>query len=217
MKLSTIISQARSGELKSLSSKDKTDEVIVNYINLALIALYSRFTLRTEEAVIALTDVKTLYRLDGMDEEVTVNGAPIEDDNVLKILSAFDERGEISINDENNPLSIYTPSYNTLQVPHPETGAYIAVIYKAGPNLITYVDDGSGNATEATVQLPMHLLEPLLHYVGYRAHGSGTGDIDNESNSHLSRYVASCNNVESLGLIPTDSVDMDNSRKGFQL
>ena len=61
MKLSTIISQARSGELKSLSSKDKTDEVIVNYINLALIALYSRFTLRTEEAIVALADGKTLY------------------------------------------------------------------------------------------------------------------------------------------------------------
>ena len=217
MKLSTIISQARSGELKSLSSKDKTDEVIVNYINLALIALYSRFTLRTEEAIVALADGKTLYKLDGTDTAVTVEGAPIEDDNVLKILSAFDERGEIHINDESSSLSIYTPSYNTLQVPYPETGAYIAVIYKAGPNLITYIDDGSGNATESIVQLPMHLLEPLLHYVGYRAHGSGTGDIDNESNSHLSRYVASCNNVEALGLIPTDSVDMDNSRKGFSL
>jgi hypothetical protein len=217
MRLSTIISQARSGELKSLSSKDKTDEVIVNYINLALIALYSRFTLRTEEAIVALADGKTLYRLDGTDAAVTANGAAIEGDNVLKLLSAFDERGEIPINDENNSFSIYTPSYNTIQVPQAQTGAYIAVIYKAGPELITYVDDGSGNAAEATVQLPMHLLEPLLHYVGYRAHGSGTGDIDNESNSHLSRYVASCNNVEALGLIPTDSVDMDNSRKGFQL
>ena len=54
MLLTTILSQARSAELKPLSEKDKTDEVVIGYLNLALVALYSRFFIKTQEALIVL-------------------------------------------------------------------------------------------------------------------------------------------------------------------
>ena len=44
MKLSQIIKQARYGELANMSEEAKSDTVIVNYINIALVALYSRFS-----------------------------------------------------------------------------------------------------------------------------------------------------------------------------
>lgn len=58
MRLSKIITSARNRELRQLSAKDKTDEIIVGYINLAILALYSRFQLRTEEVVLKLKEWK---------------------------------------------------------------------------------------------------------------------------------------------------------------
>ena len=40
MRLKMIIANARNRELKNLSPKDKTDEVIVSYINIAMMELY---------------------------------------------------------------------------------------------------------------------------------------------------------------------------------
>jgi len=208
MKLSLIISQARSGELKSLSIKDKTDAVIVNYVNLALVALYGRFSLSSKEAIITLQDGKGLYKLDGTDADVEVDGATISEDDVIKILNAFNEDGEVGINNEYDDYGIYTPSYDSVQIPSAVSGNYISIIYKANPVLIEY-EEGVTDPTTVNVRLPMSLLEPLLHYVGYRAHGSVDGNIDSENNTHLMRYEASCNKVEQLGLVPSDSLEID--------
>lgn len=219
MKLSLILSQARKGELKSLSTKDKTDDVIVDYINLALIALYSRFQLKTEEAIISLqtSPPKTIYTLSSTDPSVRVNGAPMVDDNVMVILEAFNEDGtKCPINDDKNPYSISTTSYNQLQIPLLGSFTYISIIYKTNPNLIVFVDDGNGNATEANVEIPIQLLEPMLHYVGYRAHGSLDGSLTTENNSHYMRYKASCEALESMGVLTSDDVSSQSiAWKGF--
>ena len=55
MRLKMIIANARNRELKNLSPKDKTDEVIVSYINIAMMELYSIFQLRSDELVLNLT------------------------------------------------------------------------------------------------------------------------------------------------------------------
>ena len=214
MKLSTIIRQATSGELKNLAVSNEED-VIVDYINLAMIALYARFPLKIEEAMLNLQTAKTLYRLDGTDSDVEVEGAPIEEDNVLAVLDAFDESGRISINDEDDDLSIFTASYNTIQVPISLAGAYISVIYQAAPEEVVYVDSGDGSATDTDVPLPKQLLEPLLHYIGYRAHGAVEGNVQAENNTHLMRFEASCARAEALGMVPADSYNRKNSVKGF--
>ena len=120
VKLSTIISMARAGELKSLSAKDKTDDVVINYINLALIALYGRFQLSTAEAIITLRhDIpKTIYTLDSSDPDVVVENQPMRDDEFMSVLSVWNEDGtRAGLNDEKDPFSIYTISYKQLQIP----------------------------------------------------------------------------------------------------
>jgi len=204
-----IISQARNGELKSLSAKDKTDEVIVDYVNIGLIALYNRFMLKSVEVIVALQDLKMTYKLDGTDNDVTVNGLPVEEGTLIKLLGAFNEAGAVSINNEYDEYSVFTPSYDSIQVPFAISGDYLSLVYKVFPDLVSYNDDGNGNAEDTDVRLPLTLLEPLLHYIGYRAHGSLDGNINAESNTHLMRFEASCKRVEELGVVPTDSVEMD--------
>ena len=219
MKLSFILSQARSGELAALSKVDKTDEKIIEYINLGLIALYTRFQLVTEEAIISLhaTPAKTIYTLDSTDPDVRVNGAAMPADDCMVILEAYGEGGSrIPINDDTNPLSLFTVAYNKLQIPLLEDNTYISIIYKKNPTMVQFVDAGQGAATEADVALPTVLLEPLLHYIGYRAHGSVNGSIQAENSTHYTRYEASCSKVLEMGGLPVD----DNSttalyRKGF--
>lgn len=218
MKLSFILAQARSGELKSLSPKDKTDEVIVDYINLALIALYSKFQLKTEEAIIALqtNPPKTLYTLDGTDSSVTVGGSPMEEDDLMSIICAYNEAGtKCPINDEKDEYSIHTVSYNQIQVPLLSTNTYISVIYRKNPKLIVHEEAG-GETVDKQVEIPMQLLEPMLHYIGYRAHGSLDGSLTTENNSHYMRYKASCEECLKMGVLTPDDVSSPSiQQKGF--
>ena len=208
MKLSFILNQARNGELKSLSTKDKTDEVIVGYINLALVALYSRFQLKTEEAIITLetNPARTVYTLDSTDTAVRVNGASMPNDDVMSIIDAFDESGRhVAINDEKDPFSIYTVSYNQVQIPLVNEGTYISIIYRKNPTLVTYTE--TNNVTdEKVVELPLQLLEPMLHYIGYRAHGAVDGKLNTENNTHYMRFEKSCERAQELGVLTADDV-----------
>ena len=216
MKLSFLLEQARNGELAVFSDKDKTDDKIVGYINLALIALYSRFQLATEEAVIRLRpDIpKTIYTMDSTDADVRVGGQAMQDDQFMSIVSAYNEDGsEIVVNDEKSPYSIFTVSYNQVQVPLLAESTYVSVIYRCNPSLLAPVYDSAGNAIDTDIRLPMQLLEPLLHYVGYRAHGSIDGKLTTENNSHYARYDAACKRVEDLGLLTSDDTSHDSVQK----
>ena len=215
MRLKSIINNARNRELKQLSAKDKTDEVIVSYINLALIALYSRFQLKTEEIVLRLRSGKTDYKIDGTDTDVYRGNTVYTGNDVMSIIKAFNEEQEITINKENDPLSIYTISYDTVQVPYATTGDSIALIYRATPTEIEFVDDGGGNAVDTDVKLPIHMMEALLAHIGYSAYSSIDIAQQTETNLHMVRFDKACNMLEMLGLVPQDTLSFDLDRKGL--
>lgn len=210
MKLSFILEQARSGELDALSTKDKTDKKIINYLNLALIALYNRFVLSTEEAIIELDTItpRTLYRLDGTDPNVTVNGMPMEPDDFKAIIGAFNEDGSvINVNDEHDPYSIFTVAYNQVQVPLLANNSYISIIYSRNPKLVSYIKTPCGETADVDVELPMQLLEAALHYIGYRAHGAVNGEINAENSTHYTRFLRACEEAERLGVVTADDTE----------
>ena len=215
MRLSKIITSARNRELRQLSAKDKTDEIIVGYINLAMLALYSRFQLRTEEVVLNLKSGKTVYRLDGTDPDVYKDGHMLVDSDVMAIIKAFDEEKELNINKDSDPLSIFTIAYDTVQVPFATTGEHIGLIYRASPREVEYEADVDGNAVDSDVKIPPQMLEAVLHHVGYSAHGSIDGGAQQEAATHLTMFERACDRLEMLGLIPQDTIDMDIDRKGF--
>ncbi len=177
-----IIDIAKYGELRQLSMKDDA-EAMMSYISLGVNEIYKRFPINTQEQMVDLVTNTTTYRL-----------AP----DCMYVLAAYDEDGvELSINDETDEFSILTPSFNTIQVPTPETGLSISIIYAASHPKITSVNDG--------VNLPPQFLEALLHYIGYRAHGSMDGLINTENNTHYMRFEASCSKIKTLGLITHDN------------
>lgn len=217
MRLKRIIANARNRELKNLSPKDKTDEVIVNYINIALVELYSIFQLRTDELVLNLKTGKTVYKLDGTDPDVYKEGVLYRSNDFMTVVNAFDENGEISINNSNDSLSVFTVAYNKIQVPYATTGEHIALVYRTAPTEVVFVDDGSGNAEDVEVELPIHMMEALLSHIGYSAYSSIDADQEIETDKHMQRFDRACQRLESYGLVPQDALDLNIDRKGFMV
>ena len=217
MRLKRIIANARNRELKNLSPKDKTDEVIVNYINIALVELYSIFQLRTDELVLNLKTGKTVYKLDGTDPDVYKEGVLYRSNDFMTVVNAYDENGEISINNNNDSLSVFTVAYNKIQVPYATTGEHIALVYRTAPTEVVFVDDGSGNAVDAEVELPIHMMEALLSHIGYSAYSSIDTMQEVETDKHMQRFDRACQRLESYGLVPQDALDLNIDRKGFMV
>lgn len=214
MVLSELIETARNGELKGLSAKDKPDDVIIDYINTALVALHNRFILKVGEAVITITPNKSLYSLnrsskDIFDGIVTTNYGKQE---LSKIISIKDNVNNIyNINDFNDEFSLVMYTYDTIQTQSIfEKTTHLHVVVSLMPTAIPLDAD-----MDYKVDVPRFLLEPLLHYVGYRAHGSLDGNVQAENNTHLMRFNLSCNEIENRGLIPGDSTTRSVTLKGF--
>jgi hypothetical protein len=191
MTVTEVIDYARAAELRQLSIKEDNSENIADiltYTNLGLIELYKRFNLRTEEAIVTMRETKTSYLLDGTDPDVSISS------EVNSILEIYDENGSyLDLNNETNPLSILTPTWNSIQVPYPSEGDVLSIIFSSSPTKLVDVTD--------VVPIPSTLLEALLHYIGYRAHGALDGNINAENNTHYVRFEASCKNAKDLGVV----------------
>jgi len=196
-----VINLAKYSELKQLAVKDD-DLAVLSYLNLGVLELYKRFPLEEAEAIITLRDGKTLYSLDGIDPDVSMDinkellviagvYTTIKEGNKIKVI-------EMTINDEDDMSGVDTPSFNTVEIPAVKTGAVISVIYRVTPKFLTALTD--------TLPLPPQLLEALLNYIGYRGHGAVNGSANAEDQSYAIRFENSCKRVLLEGLITTEDL-----------
>lgn len=173
MDVQFVIDQARNGELHSLSNRNKDDDAVLSYINLGLIELYKRFNIKTNVEVIRTSPVTPFYTL--------------RSEDINQVISVYDINNreltvKKAIDDEN--YDIAQINYNSFLLTEPKDEELLFV-YKAAPTLVT--------STSEKIDLPYAMLEALLHYVGYRAHGSINGEINAEHSSHYTRFERSCN------------------------
>jgi hypothetical protein len=187
MKVDFVVKLARSGELHSLSNKTVTDEVIIDYINLGIIELYKRFNISTRVEVIQTTTATPVYT--------------VRAERLNQILVIYDCNGkelttQSVVEDEQYDYSLL--SYNTILLTNPQD-EFLTVVYKAAPPIVYSVED--------EIDIPYAMLEALLHYIGYRAHGSINGNINQENNTHYMRFDKSCNLLAKEGYVVEPLVD----------
>lgn len=204
MTVQEVIDMAKYGELRNLKLGEFEDKAIVSYLNLGLIELYKRFPLSTKEVVLELNTVP--------------NNEYLLPNDCMWLISAYGEvpadqsqytTMELDINNEDNPMSINTVSWNKVQIPVSIAGAYVSLIYAAAPDASQKISyDDAGMYLLDDVQIPVQLVEPLLFYVGYRAHGAMDGSIQADSNTHYMRFDASCKKVKNDGMMTNDNLDM---------
>ena len=213
MTIQNAIDLAASTKLKNIAAAKDTAAVL-GYLNLGITELYKRFPLRVDEAIVNLREMKSEYKLDGTDPDVEMP----ENSELMWIVAAYQEVEdtdynelvalELPLNEEENPLSLQTVAWNTLQVPMSIADAHISIIYVAVPMLYT-MDD-----LAEQLPLPRQMVEPLLEYICYQANSTLDAEIDTDK--YYQRFEASCSRIEMRGMITADDLDMlSRDMKGF--
>jgi hypothetical protein len=192
---------------------------LIRHVNLALTAIYTEFFLRSDECYIQLQEDVAIYKIDYRHAQSNVAGTEpnkyimdtVENpfpDNHLKTEEVYNEVGEkLFLNDPDEDLSIYTPAYNTIQVPWPNDFNTIAVMYRADHPTVVYTPNM--DASSVFLELPRQLREALLFYVAARVFAGITTEKP-EANAYFQKYVAEVQKVHRLGLQIT--TDQDNNR-----
>lgn len=204
MLVQDVVDTARYSELNAVSVKDNTAAIIA-FLNLGMLELYKRFPISIKEHLVNLVDGQLFYDL------------PTDCMYTLSVYGEVAETGlgdveELPVNDVDEPLSVFFPNHKQVQVPAATEGSYISIIYVAKPTIYT-VDD-----LDSELDLPETLIEPLLHYIGYKAHLGVRSDAQSENNAHYIRFDRSCHKARELGVaFPADSWRMIDrlSSRGF--
>jgi len=195
MVVQDIVDLARYSELSSVAIKNDTT-AIVSFINMGMIELYKRFSLKTEEHIVELEAGQTIYDLPT--DFMYAMSAYKEVD-----VSSIKSNQDVAINDEDEPYSIFFPNHKEVQIPDAISGDFISIIYVAKPVRYTATN------LLAELDLPDTLVDCLLHYLGYRAHLGVRGDSQAENNAHYTRFERSVSKAKELGVCPsTDSYRM---------
>ena len=190
MLLSELFMYLAYGELSQMAlgtnNRGGIDEsdypTLISHINLGLTNLHSRLPLKQSQVIIAQQSDRTLYPLTSA---YAINSssaekkkfildsaaAPFKDD-VLKIEEVYTESNTpLPLNDSAKDNSVFTPSFNTLQLPSPVSNEVLAVLYRAGHPLLPAKRGIDISAIE--VNIPAVHVEPLLTYVVARVAASG--------------------------------------------
>lgn len=224
MKLSEIFSQLTSGELSQLAiGGAKTGKIaeadyhkVLNNVNLALVDLHSRFTIRKGRLVLALQPGKGSYELDSKfavsNQRSRETLRYIEDtdepfkDDVIKVEQVLTDTGhELALNVGGNAHSITTPSSTIIRLPKVMTGAglfgdvpdqlktsKLEVLYRAThPMIVKPV--GYFDPTRVEVDLPRVFLQALLLFVASRVHTPvGMGQEHYSGSIYQQKYEQEC-------------------------
>lgn len=221
MQLSEIFEYLMYGELANLvfssieegEIKEKDRARLISNINLGLIDLHKRFPISYKALGIELFEHIGEYVLDRKysytmkDPSVRyhyIMDNPQEpfNNDLIKINRVLTEDGEeeYPLNAEDNNLSLFTPSYNILQVPYPIYENILMLEYQAYPAKIPLnVPDPS----DYYVALPEVFLEPLISFINFKLY-TGVGVEKPEAPNYLQRYDIECKRIADLGLFNQD-------------
>lgn len=225
MKVADIFEQLTYGELKQqglggYSNKAIAEEdypEVTSHLNLALLNVYTRFPILEKELFITPLTGQTLYditsanTLSSGNEDWFIEDSvevPFEDD-IIRMSSVYDAYGnEIPFNNETADVSIFTPKFNTLQIPE-EIAGPLSIIYRASPiKLVPPSEDGTDEEFTAflntDVVLPEVLMEAVFSFIEYRVSKAlGTESSITQAALAKQSYELICTEVERRNLLNT--------------
>lgn len=241
MKLREILDYLTDGELSQLSIgggdpgqiREEDYPKVIRTINLALVNLFTRFSLKEGLLELVLDPDITRYVLTSAHTvSANVSGQPhyINDsvdipfkDDLLKIQAIKTLAGkELPFNVLDHQYSCNSPSHDVLEVPsalvlqssdlpdHYKTTSLMVSYRAAHPQLPTA---GTINPDEIEVALPYAYLEPLLYFVAARSHhpSSLTSEV-NPATSYYAKYERACQLLQNTNL----DLDRDESSTKFR-
>ena len=225
MTLDECLKQLALGKLSNLSLaeggqiKTEKKEAIVNYINEALLRLYTQFPIKEKSLIVELYEGRTVYPLTSehlirnrkgqiTDEyEYYIMDTPDNSfqDDILTIMSVWDDIDrKRPLNDPENILSVMTPQPNVIEVNVTATGRVLNIIYRAKHLILT--------PTKGTdkVELPANLFGALFSYVAFLVHSSmNTKEAVENAQKYYAEYQNIVNEVIQNQTFTPDKLTLD--------
>lgn len=203
MTIRNVIDLAKTSELNGIVVGND-DSIVLGFINLGMLELYKRFSLKNEEYILNLVDGVDIYTMPS--DFMWLVAAYGEVD-----IRSTETVNQLPINEEDNPLSVNTVSWNKVQVPVPITGSYISIIYVASPPVYTL------DNLNDSIDLPPQMVEALLAYIGYKGNSTIDSGVQTEDNVWYIRFDSSCAKLREYGAITSDDMYMNKrlSTRGF--
>lgn len=190
---------------------------LIAHTNEALLRLYSRFVLKENDLILQLSEFITNYhflkRFAQSNDEPTAGdtlyivdhaGDPYREDliKVLQVNNAIGQR--LPLNDLDNPLSLFTPQPNLLQVPNPVEGQVVGVVYQARHDPLPYDD------MDACIELPVVLEGALTAYIAHKVFSHMNGQ---EHSIKANEYLGIFDGI-SQEIVDRDLVNSSSSTTG---
>lgn len=222
MKITDLFRRLAYGELSNLSISGDGSGVIVSekhpqligYVNDALLNLHSRFVLSEKSVIVEQVAIVVTYELRrkfAQSAQPTSGtggvayayikdmlGDPFTGD-VIRILEVHDSDGnERPLNDRARTDSVFTPMPDVLQVPRPEEGQALALLYQARhPVILDEATDAVPDLLDQEVNIPFALEGALQRMIASSvySHMNGQENIL-KSQEYLQAAEAICAGVE---------------------
>jgi len=148
----------------------------INALNIAMIEMYTNFPVKQRNMVIQLYSHITEYFLSS--KYATTNTLSTETykyikdsatnpflDDVIHIERVFNEEGqEFKLNKEDDPYSLFTPSYNVIQHVYPSNENALFLSYRALPKTIPVAADPD----TYEVDIPLQLVNLLVMFTDHK-------------------------------------------------
>lgn len=198
MNLQTIFDQLTAGELRTVylgeleAGKLPVDKrkTLITHLNMALDVLHRRFLLKEQMEVVNLVPGQYSY--------------PLQSADILRVEGVRDlEDNEYLLNVLNDPESIHTPNYKTLDIPNnlqtERDVSTLQVFYRAKHPVISQT---SGAVDPATIEvdLPYTHLEALIYFMASRVlNPVGMSESFHEGNNYAQKYEMACQKLELSG------------------
>lgn len=204
--------------------------MLVQSINLGVLDLHKRFTLKTGHAKINLTKGQFRYNLrpqyqvgtKGNEDKYIVEGDKLYPRSVLKIEKVFDEcEIELPLRGPGYRNNVSTPENDSILLPKnyfdgDENRTFITVEYRRTGDPLRICNDDLDNWTCLKVDLPYTHQQALLYFVANRHH-KPTGFSENSARETINygqAYEDECRNLDKLNLRVDDVGTDDMIRRG---
>lgn len=245
MQLSDIFAQLTYGELSQVSlGGGEIGQIgvgnyshVMNHVNMGMTALHKRFNLKEQQLTLQIQPGMTSYILKDTYAVSSYSSniiRPILDslsnpfqNNIIKIQAVHTDSGyEMALNNQSDPYSVFTPSFNILNIPIEMVSVYtpnfpielrtinLTVSYQANAIAIN-MDNGLDSPEDTEIDLPDAYLEPLVYFVASRIM-TPLGIMQNEGTMggiYAARYENACKRIEADGLDVDQGSQSSNLRR----
>lgn len=181
--------------------KEKYLPKVIDAINEALLRIYTQLPIKENSVLLELYEGRTEYELTSEHSVRNAKGTIFDPydyyirdtehhpfmDDILVITEVQDDLDrKRSINDPEDPLSVYVPESNLISVNFTNSVRVLNIIYRAKHKLLTLEDLNS------KVDLPDNLFGALLSYTAFTIHS----DMNTETAvSNAQKYFAEYQNI----------------------